>query len=192
MYWDYTELEKQIRDAAAKTGDEELLALSSEDMQAYIKAVNKDYLYIQKQLPSKPEKHLRIYSKAELCEMICRATKAILEAYANAFQFDWITKYTFAQSKSCDVTYDADLDIVFNAIYTIFNEDDITVQIDTYYMSIYGYVGCLLVAIEDLEHTPAMILFDAAEKTLKETRPTKRTDTPTSPDDEPITVDILA
>lgn len=191
MYYDHTHWENKIREAAKQRGDNEILAMSSSEIQNVIHEIEKDYPVIRKYAWEKEAKHLNIYSKIQVCSSICNATKAILEAYTYALQNDWVKKYVFEFSKSCIVTYDSNLNKFFNAVFTIFDEDDITVEIDTYYMEISGYLSSQLITSVELDPDSAKILYEEAKQAWNSIKADKNISLLSSPDDDLMTINIL-
>lgn len=191
MYYDHTHWENKIREAAKQRGDNEILSMSSSEIQNIIKAIEKDYPVMRKYARKKDAKHINIYSKLDVCSMICNATKAILEAYTYTLQGAWVTKYVFDFAKSCIVSYDAHLDNFFNAVFTIFDEDDIMVEIDTYYMEISGYLSSQLITSVELDQNSAKILYDEAKKAWNSIKADKNISLLSSPDDDLMTINIL-
>lgn len=191
MYYDHNHWESKIRKAAVQRGDNEILAMSSAEMQEVIKEIEKDYPFMRKKVEIMEKKHLNIYSKAQLCAMLCNATKEILEAYAKALQNDWIKQYVFSFSKTCDITYDADLHRFYNATFTVYDNEDILIEIDTYHMEVLGYVAYHLIAIEELEQNPAKILYDAAQKAWNAIKSALDISEFSSLDEDLMTVNIL-
>lgn len=191
MYYDHTHWEKKIREAAKQRGDNEILAMSSSEIQNVIHEIEKDYPVIRKYAWGKEAKHLNIYSKIQVCSLICNATKTVLEAYTYALQTDWVTKYVFAFSKSCIITYDSDLNKFFNAVFTIFDEDDITVEIDTYCMEISGYLSSQLITSVELDRDSAKILYKEAKQAWNSIKADRNISLLSSPDDNLMTINIL-
>lgn len=191
MYYDHAHWENKIREAARQQDDNQILSMSSSDIQNIINEIEKDYPIIRKYAWKKDAKHINIYSKLDVCSMICSATKAALEAYTYALQGAWVTKYVFDFATSCNVSYDARLDNFFNAVFTIFDEDDITVEIDTYYTEISGYLSSQLITTVELDRDSAKILYEEAKKAWTSIKADKNISLLSSPDDDLMTINIL-